>query len=135
MKTITAMFMMLLTPLSANALEVFACEPEWGALLEELAGDIVKITVATTAFQDPHQLQARPSLIAAVRRADLLVCTGAQLEIGWLPLLLRRFLSSCQLLGNQNPGVYKHLPQRNDAATGRWFHGGWCDTDRGRSVR
>lgn len=90
MKTITAIFMTLLTPLSANALNVFACEPEWGALVKELAGDIAEITVATTAFQDPHKLQARPSLIAAVRRADLLICTGAQLEIGWLPLLLRR---------------------------------------------
>lgn len=90
MKIITAIFMTLLTPLSANALNVFACEPEWGALVKELAGDIVEVTVATTAFQDPHQLQARPSLIAAVRRADLLICTGAQLEIGWLPLLLRR---------------------------------------------
>ena len=90
MKTITAIFMTLLTPLSANALNVFACEPEWGALVRELAGDIAEITVATTAFQDPHKLQARPSLIAAVRRADLLICTGAQLEIGWLPLLLRR---------------------------------------------
>ena len=90
MKTITAICMTLLTPLSANALNVFACEPEWGALVKELAGDIAEVTVATTAFQDPHQLQARPSLIAAVRRADLLVCTGAQLEIGWLPLLLRR---------------------------------------------
>ncbi len=90
MKKITAIFMTLLTPLSANALNVFACEPEWGALVKELAGDIAEVTVATTAFQDPHQLQARPSLIAAVRRADLLVCTGAQLEIGWLPLLLRR---------------------------------------------
>ncbi len=48
------------------------------------------MTVATTAFQDPHRLQARPSLIAAVRNADLVVCTGADLEIGWLPLLLRR---------------------------------------------
>ena len=90
MKKITAIFMTLLTPPSANALNVFACEPEWGALVKELAGDIAEVTVATTAFQDPHQLQARPSLIAAVRRADLLVCTGAQLEIGWLPLLLRR---------------------------------------------
>jgi zinc/manganese transport system substrate-binding protein len=74
----------------ANALEVFACEPEWGSLVEELAGDNADVTVALTAFQDPHRLQARPSLIAAVRRADLVVCTGADLEIGWLPLLLRR---------------------------------------------
>jgi zinc/manganese transport system substrate-binding protein len=74
----------------ASALNVFVCEPEWGSLVGELAGDKAEITVATTAFQDPHRLQARPSLIAAVRRADLIVCTGADLEIGWLPLLLRR---------------------------------------------
>ena len=77
-------------PVSANALNVFSCEPEWAALVEELAGDDVEITQATSAFQDPHMLQARPSLIAGARNADLLICTGADLEIGWLPLLLRR---------------------------------------------
>lgn len=74
----------------AAALNVFACEPEWGSLLGEIAGDLVDVTVGTTAMQDPHQIQARPSLIAAMRGAELLVCTGADLEIGWLPLLLRR---------------------------------------------
>ncbi len=87
---IIVMMLLFLTPLPATALEAFACEPEWGSLLNELGGDQVDVTVATTAFQDPHSLQARPSLIAAVRRADLIVCTGADLEIGWLPLLLRR---------------------------------------------
>ena len=76
------------TPASA-ALQVFACEPEWGALLQELAGERAAVRVATTAAQDPHRIQARPSLIAAVRRAELVVCTGAGLEAGWLPLLLR----------------------------------------------
>ena len=80
----------LCLPVSASAMNVFACEPEWAALVDEVAGDNVDITVATTAFQDPHMLQARPSLIAGARDADLLVCTGADLEIGWLPLLLRR---------------------------------------------
>ena len=47
-------------------------------------------SVATTALQDPHQIQARPSLIARVRNADLVVCTGAELEVGWLPLLLQQ---------------------------------------------
>ncbi len=116
--------MILLTPLSAHALEVFACEPEWGALVKELAGGIVKITVATTAFQDPHQLQARPSLIAAVRRADLLVCTGAQLEIGWLPLLLRRSGNPHIQVGD--PGYFLaadfvrkiEIPQRVDRSQG-----------------
>jgi zinc/manganese transport system substrate-binding protein len=80
----------LLLPAGASALEVFACEPEWASLVSELAGDDANVTVATTAFQDPHRLQAKPSLIAAIRKADLVVCTGADLEIGWLPLLLRR---------------------------------------------
>ena len=84
------MLMLLIAPQSSVALEVFSCEPEWGALVEELAGENANITVALTAFQDPHRLQAKPSLIAAARRADLLICTGADLEIGWLPLLLRR---------------------------------------------
>jgi len=40
-------------------------------------------------MQDPHRIEARPSLIAQTRRANLVVCTGAELEVGWLPLLLR----------------------------------------------
>ena len=80
----------LIIPCAADALEVFACEPEWGSLTAELAGGEANIIVATTAYQDPHSLQARPSLIAAARRADIIVCTGADLEVGWLPLLLRR---------------------------------------------
>jgi zinc/manganese transport system substrate-binding protein len=90
MTRIIAVLLVLYLPVSASALNVFSCEPEWAALIDELAGDNVEITLATTAFQDPHMLQARPSLIAGARNADLLVCTGADLEIGWLPLLLRR---------------------------------------------
>ncbi|MFQ6006184.1 MAG: metal ABC transporter substrate-binding protein [Woeseia sp.] len=90
MKRFLATLSLVVLPCAANAIEVFACEPEWGSLVKELAGDNTTVTVATTAAQDPHRLQARPSLIAATRRADLLFCTGADLEIGWLPLLLRR---------------------------------------------
>ena len=72
------------------ALRVFACEPEWGALARELGGDLVEVSVATTALQDPHQIQAKPSLIARARNADLVVCTGAELEVGWLPVLLQQ---------------------------------------------
>jgi len=70
--------------------KLFACEPEWAALARELGGERLSITSATTALQDPHHIQARPSLIAKIRRADLLVCSGADLEIGWLPVLLRK---------------------------------------------
>ncbi|MCB2184673.1 MAG: zinc ABC transporter substrate-binding protein [Desulfobulbaceae bacterium] len=71
-------------------LKVFACEPEWGALAEELGGELLDISIATTGRQDPHHIQARPSLLARARRADLLICTGAELEVGWLPLLIRK---------------------------------------------
>ena len=74
----------------AHALDVFACEPEWGSLIHELAGDKVDVDVGTTALQDVHVIEAKPSLIAKVRRADLVVCSGADLEIGWLPQLIRQ---------------------------------------------
>ncbi len=90
MKSLLLLITILLLPAGASALEVFACEPEWASLVSELAGEDADVTIATTAFQDPHRLQAKPSLIAAIRKADLVVCTGADLEIGWLPLLLRR---------------------------------------------
>jgi zinc/manganese transport system substrate-binding protein len=70
------------------ALNIFACEPEWGALAKELTGGEARIYVATTALQDPHRIEARPSLIARARSADLVVCTGAELEAAWLPLVI-----------------------------------------------
>lgn len=91
MKTIILLILLPLIPLVSKAdLNIFACEPEWAALAEEIGGKTVKTSSATHALQDPHYIQARPSLIAKVRQADLLVCSGAQLEIGWLPLLLRK---------------------------------------------
>lgn len=70
------------------ALAVFACTPEWGALVRELGGERAEVYVATTALQDPHRIEARPSLIARARSADLVVCAGAELEVGWLPQVL-----------------------------------------------
>lgn len=112
-------------PLSSMAaLSVFACEPEWAALVREVAGDQVEVTSATNALQDPHHIQARPSLISRMRKADLVICTGAGLEAGWLPLLLRR-ANNPQLLPGQ-PGYVEatsvvpllERPQRLDRAQG-----------------
>lgn len=72
------------------ALNVFATVPEWGALVQEVGGDKVSVFVATNALQDPHHVEAKPSLIARARNADLVVATGAELEIGWLPLVLQQ---------------------------------------------
>jgi len=85
-----ALVVLVFAPAANAKLRVFACEPEWGALATELAGDAADIDVATTALQDVHQIEAKPSLIAKVRRADLVACTGAELEAGWLPQLLRQ---------------------------------------------
>jgi zinc/manganese transport system substrate-binding protein len=71
------------------ALQVFATVPEWGALAREIGGDKVSVFTATTGLQDPHRIEARPSLLAQARRADLVVATGADLEAGWLPLVVR----------------------------------------------
>jgi zinc/manganese transport system substrate-binding protein len=82
-------FLAFATPALA-ALNVFATVPEWGALATALGGDTVNVYTATTALQDPHHVEAKPSLIARARNADLVVATGAELEVGWLPLVLRQ---------------------------------------------
>jgi len=105
-------------------LRIFACEPEWGALATAIGGDDVSVYTATQAMQDPHHIQARPSLIARMRRADMVIATGAQLEIGWLPVLLRQ-ASNARVQRGQ-PGYlvaanYVHkmdVPVRVDRAMG-----------------
>jgi zinc/manganese transport system substrate-binding protein len=74
--------------LALSAVNIFACEPEWGALANEIGGNRVSVYDATTALQDHHKIQARPSLIARARSADLVVCSGAELEVGWMPVVI-----------------------------------------------
>nr|WP_233496403.1 zinc ABC transporter substrate-binding protein [Corallincola holothuriorum] len=85
-KRLTLLAALLLLAPQVQALNIFACEPEWAALAKELVPD-ADIYSATTAYQDPHMVQARPSLIAKLRRADMFICSGAELETGWLPAL------------------------------------------------
>jgi zinc/manganese transport system substrate-binding protein len=112
------------------ALNVLACEPEWAALAQELGGEKVKAESATTAFQDPHRIEPRPSLIAKARNADLVVCTGAELEIGWLPVLLQQ--SGNARVQPGSPGYFEaarhvrmlEVPTRLDRAEGDVHPGG-----------
>lgn len=103
---------------------VFTCEPEWAALAKEIGGDKVDASSATTPFQDPHFIQARPSLISRVRAADLMVCSGAGLEVGWLPVLLRSGSNSDVMPGTDGfleAGQYVQrleTPTANDRAAG-----------------
>jgi zinc/manganese transport system substrate-binding protein len=85
-----AMFAMAACLPAHADLNVFATVPEWAALAQEIGGDKVKVYSATNALQDPHHVEARPSLIARARSADLVVATGAELEVGWLPLVIQQ---------------------------------------------
>ncbi|HEY6093944.1 MAG TPA: zinc ABC transporter substrate-binding protein [Gallionellaceae bacterium] len=124
MKKILCVLLLLLSANTYAALNIFACEPEWAALAQELAGDKADIYAATTAMQDPHHVQARPSLIARARRAQLVVCTGAELEIGWLPLVLQEAGNPAIAAGQ--PGYFEaarsvhmlEVPTRLDRAEG-----------------
>ena len=88
MKKILFSLSLLLMSGNAAALNIFACEPEWAALVHLLAPE-ADLYTATSGLQDPHRIEARPSLIAKARRADLVICTGAELEQAWLPVVLR----------------------------------------------
>lgn len=109
---------------------VLACEPEWAALAQAVGGDKVKVTSATTPLQDPHRIEARPSLIARARNADLLVCSGLELEVGWLSILLQQ--SANAKIAPGQPGYFEagpllpriELPARVDRSEGDVHPGG-----------
>jgi zinc/manganese transport system substrate-binding protein len=130
-------FMMLLAALlvfstqaAQAALNVLATVPEWAALAQEIGGDKIKVASATTALQDPHRIDARPSLIARARNADLIVATGAELEIGWLPVVQRE--SGNARIQTGQPGYFEaaayarmlEIPAKLDRADGDVHAGG-----------
>ena len=97
--------LLLITSLAHADLKIFATVPEWGALAQTLGGDHVKVYTATTGLQDPHRIQARPSLIANARSSNLVVATGAGLEDGWLPVVQRESNNPTILTGK--PGYFE----------------------------
>ncbi|MBK7846139.1 MAG: zinc ABC transporter substrate-binding protein [Zoogloea sp.] len=86
---LAALLLAVLALPAAAALNVFATVPEWAALAKEIGGERVQVFSATNALQDPHRIEAKPSLVARARASQLVVATGADLEIGWLPVVLR----------------------------------------------
>ena len=123
--TILLLFKFLLSTSSfaSDQINIFACEPEWKSLAEEIGGDKVKAISATHAKQDPHHIRARPSLIAKIRRADLIFCSGAGLEVGWMPILLQKANSKVQpgklgylMASNYTPVI--DIPEKVDRSQG-----------------
>lgn len=129
-KALSLSVFLITTQTAHAALNVFACEPEWGALAQELGGDKVIVFTAINAMQDVHHIEAKPSLVAQLRKADLLICTGSELEIGWLPVLLRQAGNNNVLAGKSGNFEAAHyvrmleIPSRLDRADGDVHAGG-----------
>jgi zinc/manganese transport system substrate-binding protein len=111
MRSLSTLFLLVLTvvvsgsPAAHAALAVVSTVPEWAALAKEIGGAQVNVTSFTSALQDPHHIDARPSLIARARNADLLLATGAELEVGWLPVVQRE--SGNPRLQDGRPGYFE----------------------------
>src|SRR6476661_10724564 len=115
----------LAATLPAHAtLKVLATTPDWAALVNELGGDKVNVYTATSALQDVHRVDAKPSLVARARTADLVFATGAELEIGWLPVLIQE--SGNSRIQPGSPGYFEaasvltlvEKPERFDRSLG-----------------
>lgn len=115
----------LAAALPANAaIKVLATTADWAALTNEVGGDQVNVYMATSALQDVHRVDAKPSLVARARSADLVVATGAELEIGWLPVLIQE--SGNSRIQPGSPGYFEaasvlqlvEKPERFDRSLG-----------------
>jgi ABC-type Zn uptake system ZnuABC Zn-binding protein ZnuA len=72
----------------AAQLRVVTTTTDLAALTREVGGDRVQVDALARGYQDPHFVEAKPSFILLVNRADLLVVVGREMEIGWLPPLV-----------------------------------------------
>ena len=89
MKKLAMVFALCLYATSASAkVNVVATLPFIGSLAKEIGGDRIDITVLVKPNQDPHYVEAKPSMILAARKADILMYNGLDLEIGYLPVLI-----------------------------------------------
>ncbi len=89
MKTLLNILVLTLAALPAAAkLNVVATTPDLGSLAREIGGDRIEVTTLAKPTEDPHFVDARPSFIVKLNRADALIEGGAELELGWLPPLL-----------------------------------------------
>jgi zinc/manganese transport system substrate-binding protein len=89
LKQSTLALLITLLPFLAQAkLKVIATTPDFGSIAEAVGGDKVEVTTLARPTEDPHFVDAKPSFIVKLNRADAVIEGGAELEIGWLPPLL-----------------------------------------------
>ena len=87
-KTIITFCILMLASPAFAAVKVVATLPWIGSLAKEIGKDNVTVTTLVKVSQDPHSIEAKPSMIAAARRADIFMYNGLDLEIGYLPILM-----------------------------------------------
>jgi ABC-type Zn uptake system ZnuABC Zn-binding protein ZnuA len=99
--TITALAILALsTPATAQAPLAVCCTTiDLGALVGEIGGDQVAVTTFVKGPEDPHFIEAKPSFVKALAQADLFVLVGMDLEVGWVPVLLRSCRNAAVLPG------------------------------------
>jgi ABC-type Zn uptake system ZnuABC Zn-binding protein ZnuA len=74
--------------LEAGSLKVVATTEDLASIAREVAGDKAQVTAIARGYQDPHFVEAKPSFIFTLNKADLLILVGREMEIGWLPPLI-----------------------------------------------
>jgi len=92
---------------AGGKLNIVTATQDLGALATEVGGDRVSVIAIARGYQDPHFVEAKPSFLLNLRKADLLVVVGLQLEIGWLPPLITQ---------SGNPKIQPAAPGYFDAS-------------------
>jgi len=92
---------------AASKLNVMAATTDLAALAQEIGGDKVDVESIARGYQDPHFVEAKPSFLLKLRRTDLLIVVGLELEIGWLPPLITQ---------STNPKIQVGAPGYFDAS-------------------
>lgn len=100
-----------------SAVDVVATTSSMAALARTVGGSAVKVTVLSPPDRDAHHVLAKPSMMVAMRRADLLLAVGAELEVGWLPAALQG-ASNPRILPGQ-PGYFEGAAQIDLVETGQ----------------
>jgi zinc/manganese transport system substrate-binding protein len=88
--TIAALALLAAAPPARAAVNVVATTEDLADLTRQVGGDRVRVEAMARGYQDPHFVEAKPSFILKLAKADLLVAVGRELEIGWLPPLIQQ---------------------------------------------
>jgi len=101
-----------------KVLNVVATLPDYGAIAEAIGADKVKVTTLARGTEDPHFVDAKPSFVKVLNKADLLIEGGADLEVGWLPPLVAQARNRAIVAGEKGDLKLSQSVQLLDVPTG-----------------